>query len=872
MSSEQRVDPQLIEQTKQQIRTLVNEIAQLAKSELSPAEFYAEFLPRLVSSLAAVGGVVWTLTEQGQLAVQYQMNYQESGLAQKSREEQIQHLMLLHKIVKEGEGAIVQPHSGYGSEEDGSNPTDWLLVLGPLKTELEPVGVVEIFQRADSGANTQKGYLKFLQQMCDLAADFLKTRQLRNFSDRQTLWTRLEEFSRLIHASLDPRETAYVIANEARRLIECDRVSIALKKGRKCIIEAVSGQDMVDKRSNTVRMLGELATVVVNAGEPVWYHGDTKDLAPQIEDKLQEYVDESHTKALAVLPLQRVLPPPDPEKERLNEDEIPEPFGAIIVEQIEDSRIPMTMVQRIEVVRGHSTAAIANSVEHNNLFLMPVWRTLGKSKILASTRYLPKTLLALLGVLALLAVLIFVPKDFKLHSVGELKPVVRQDVFAGVNGNVDRVCVQHGQHVGRKELLLTLQNFKLGEQIESTWGEHASTVKQIEGAKSMLTRKTSAEEQMQLHNEISELEARRDSLAKQYGILMDEWDQLQVRSPVDGEVMTWDIENKLRERPVQQGAFLMQIADPNGPWELELQVPEDRMGCIAKEQIAHNAVARQAIATVDAEKLASALQSLQVEAATLTTEITTLQATTSETTAAVETATAAANTENVNDTVIAGGSDATMPAMADFSEAAADGTAVDGTAVDSMNLAEPSAATSLPPGGSVSVGDAAEASYEQETQRQQDATRLAVIEKRLVTVRKLIAFCEQIQSATAENRGKLIEQIPAALVYDMMVSLFGEGNFTDPRLQVEFVLATEPSQVHVGRVVELHDYAEIVDNEQGVTVQVRVTFDKTLLRPEHIRQGATVSAKILCGREPVGYCWFYDLITWAKRTWFHWFY
>ncbi len=861
MSSEQRVDPQLIEQTKQQIRTLVNEIAQLAKSELSPAEFYAEFLPRLVSSLAAVGGVVWTLTEQGQLAVQYQMNYQESGLAQKSREEQIQHLMLLHKIVKEGDGAIIQPHSGYGSEEDGSNPTDWLLILGPLKTELEPVGVVEIFQRADSGANTQKGYLKFLQQMCDLAADFLKTRQLRNFSDRQTLWTRLEEFSRLIHASLDPRETAYVIANEARRLIECDRVSIALKRGRKCVIEAVSGQDMVDKRSNTVRMLGELATVVVNAGEPVWYHGDTKDLAPQIEDKLQEYVDEAHTKALAVLPLQRTLPPPDPEKERLNQDEIPEPFGAIIVEQIEDSRIPMTMVQRIEVVRGHSTAAIANAVEHNSLFLMPVWRTLGKSKILTSTRYLPKTLLALIGVVALLAVLIFVPKDFKLHSVGELKPVVRQDVFAGVNGNVDRVCVQHGQHVTRQELLLTLQNFKLGEQIESTWGEHASTVKQIEGAKSMLTRKTSAEEQMQLHNEISELEARRDSLAKQYGILMDEWNQLQVRSPVDGEVMTWDIENKLRERPVQQGAFLMQIADPDGPWELELQVPEDRMGCIAKEQIAHNAVARQAIAAVDAATLATAIQSLQTEAATLTSEMTALQTTNTTVETAVVGTPVEPSTGLATD---ASGTDAAAMSGTDSS-----------SSVSSVGTPLPSSAggdtVGENVGESATVSGSANAANEPKA-NSQDATRLAVLEKRFAIVQKLIALCEQMQTATPESRAILVEQIPGALVYDMMVSVFGEGNFTDPRLQVEFVLATEPSQIHIGRVVELHDYAEIVDNEQGVTVQVRVTFDKTLLRPEHIRQGATVSAKILCGREPVGYCWFYDLITWAKRTWFHWCY
>ena len=37
-SSEQSLDPQLIEQTKQQIRSLVAEISQLARSEVSPEE------------------------------------------------------------------------------------------------------------------------------------------------------------------------------------------------------------------------------------------------------------------------------------------------------------------------------------------------------------------------------------------------------------------------------------------------------------------------------------------------------------------------------------------------------------------------------------------------------------------------------------------------------------------------------------------------------------------------------------------------------------------------------------------------------------------------------------------------------------------
>ena len=63
MSSEQQpIDPQVIEQTKQQIRSLVNEIAQLSRTEMSPEAYYAEFLTRIVTALAAAGGGVWTTT------------------------------------------------------------------------------------------------------------------------------------------------------------------------------------------------------------------------------------------------------------------------------------------------------------------------------------------------------------------------------------------------------------------------------------------------------------------------------------------------------------------------------------------------------------------------------------------------------------------------------------------------------------------------------------------------------------------------------------------------------------------------------------------------------------------------------------------
>lgn len=582
MSTEQSLDPQIIEQTKQQIRSLVSEIAQLARSDLSPSEFYEQFLPRVVSALAAIGGVVWTVEGEGRLGIGYQINLQEARLRDK-QEELVRHGRLLQKVLATGEPMLVQPHSGTGEQDDAENPTDFLLVLAAVKTDLETVGLVEIFQRPDTGPTTQRGYLRFLVQMCELAGDFFKSRQLRTFSDRQVLWTQLEEFTRMVHASLDPRETAYTIANEGRRLIECDRVSVAIRRGKKCTIEAVSGQDLFDKRSNTIRLLGRLATAVVASGENIWYAGDTSNMAPQVEDAVQEYVDESHTKMVAVLPLRRLRREED--KEDLDRPEEPEPpFGALIVEQIEDVRVPEKMRQRVDVVTQHSAAALGNALEYHSLFLLPVWRTLGKSRWLVKGRTLPKTLLVSGLIVAVLAALVFVPAPFKLTSKGTLEPEIRQDVFAAVDGTVEQVFVKQGDMVKKGQHLVHMRNTDLERERLRIRGEIDVTTQQINNVKRAISaeRSLSDADRNELFSQQAELLKKLANLQTQQALYEEKIKELDIYSPIDGKVVTWDLQNRLKNRPVQRGQVLMRVADLSGPWELELHMPEKRMGHIVK--------------------------------------------------------------------------------------------------------------------------------------------------------------------------------------------------------------------------------------------------------------------------------------------------
>ncbi len=578
-SASSSFDPELIDQTRQQLRSLVHEIEGLSRSEVSPGEFYEGFLTRVVSALAAIGGAVWTVEDGGALKLSYHMNLQQARLGD-NEEDQQHHGRLLRKVATDGEGLLVQPRSGSGENGALTNPSEYLLILGALKADQEVQGVVEVFQRAGGRPNVERGYLRFVTQMCELAGDYLKTRHLRSFADRQVMWSQLEQFTRLVHEGLDPRHTAYTIANEGRRLIGCDRVSVALKRGGRCRIEAISGQELLDNRSNTVTLLGKLATIVVAGGEELWYSGDTSNLPPQIEEAVEIYADEAHSKMIAVLPLER------PREETDEDAKPPEFLGALVIEQITEDLVTESMRRRIDVVADHSALALANAREHHELFLMPVWRAIGKSRWVVQGRALPKTVAIAGAVLILLLALFLVPAKFQLSGKGKLEPVGKRDVFATLKGTVRKIFVKHGQMVKAGDPLVLIKNPDLTAQVEDVQGKLNSAYTEFHAAERQLQNAgrnhLTTEEQERIRGQATGYETQAESLERQLKILHEKEKQLEVVSPINGQIVTWQIEEKLFQRPVEEGQLLMTVADPDGPWEIDVRMPEDRMGFVAR--------------------------------------------------------------------------------------------------------------------------------------------------------------------------------------------------------------------------------------------------------------------------------------------------
>ena len=364
--AEETIDPSLLEQTKNQIRKLVAEIAELAESDIQPPEFYAEFLNRSVAAVAASGGALWLLDGRGGLKLQHQLEFRATGLMD-GRVRTQPHDALLGVMMQANAPQIIPPGAGVEGVPNAGNPTAFALILAPLIVDKQPVGLVEILMDPTRRAATQKSTLRFVSDLCDLAGTYLKNRQTRQVMSQQRLWNQLEGFTHTIHASLDMKESAYSVVNDGKRLVGCDRLSVCLKVGGRTMIEAVSGQEVVEQRANLIREMTKLCKMVLRSGEDLVYTGNTEGFAPDLRDVLEGYVDESGSKAVVVTLLHK--PESDASKEKV-------PFGCVVAEQIGDEMAPTDMHARTEVVARHASTALWNASEYDKTML-PLLKLVG---------------------------------------------------------------------------------------------------------------------------------------------------------------------------------------------------------------------------------------------------------------------------------------------------------------------------------------------------------------------------------------------------------------------------------------------------------------------------------------------------------------
>ena len=552
---------------------ILAEIATLSKSDLSFDDFAQELLSRCVRLLAAFGGSIWQVRPNGRP----QLVCQIGNTADWNIDDGVRR-RTFGDVTTSGSVQVVAPATVNG--ELGSSDHGVLLFVGALKVDCDVVGFVEIVQRPNLDVDVARGNHRFVSLACELASDYLHRRELRKLRQGRAESGQLDAFARRVHATVDLRQVAYELVNEGRQYLGCDRVSVAIRQGRRFRLIAMSGIGTVEHRSNAVRRLERLVTVVGKAREPFWYDGNDVDFPPQIAEPLHLYLDEANVRAIGLVPLTIASQEQASASTATIAVLVAEHFTALFDESIHE---------RTDAVAEHGKLALTNALRYQSIPTLPFLRRrrFSGNKPWLGVRGAFVTV-ALMGAVAAMAL---VPAEFSVYAEGKLQPAERQEVFAPLDGQVVELAVRHADGVEAGDKLLELSSPQLDIELQQAQGEYETARKRLLAVESALLQSNVSKDRGD--DRIAQLSAEQEELIKllegqqeKLRLLQTEVRKLVVRSPIAGQVVTWDLEPLLRNRPVQRGQALMSVANLNGPWIAEIEVPDDRAGYVLDAQAA----------------------------------------------------------------------------------------------------------------------------------------------------------------------------------------------------------------------------------------------------------------------------------------------
>jgi len=562
--------PSAVEHAQRRLREVLAELRAASEQDLDARAYYRLCLTKLVEATAAEAGACSLLRADGHWEPKQTVG---NASAEDDAAAQRRTLEILQEVRRTGKPWI----------DGGPSHT---AIFYPFLAVGELRGVVRLDLAVETEA-AQQGCLKFLGEAAESVERFHLLADRRAALHRAAKGDGERRLSAAVHAALNLSETAFALANEGRLWIDCDRLTVLVRHGRRYRIAAISGQDDVNRRTETVRSLEEVVRRCAVTGELLAFPGGEGDLDGELTQELEDYVDESHVKRLVVVPL---VPPTAEVVDDGSHVPHREPLAALVVEYFGDTPPQPDELRRIETVARCGTAALRNACEYDTLFLLSLWRTLGRWRQACfepGTRR--RTWLSLCAVAAALTALATVPADFTAYCRGTLQPTERRRVFAPLDGTVKHIAVKHGARVVQGQTLVELRNTDLDIAEAEVAGRRIAAAEQLSAVERTLFdegKRLTAEERARLSGERSRFREQIAALDRQLELYAEKRKLLVVVSPIDGEVTTWSADDLLENRPVRQGQQLLTVAAVGGPWELELRVPDDRSGRVVEAALA----------------------------------------------------------------------------------------------------------------------------------------------------------------------------------------------------------------------------------------------------------------------------------------------
>ncbi len=595
---------QNIEAARARIQRLVDEIAALSKKEMRSEEFFEQYLARVAQACDAKGAAVWLVSKsqtegksEFQLAAQIEF---ESSLFQSDEIQRANLLRILTEVVETKRPVVFassQSQSEPGSlrsqleqirgtpVEPGHNRTPYPFVQVPLFLKEQVLGIAQVWLQPYVGAQNLAEFSTFLTSLAAYVEQHLQARRLGNLVLETQRLQHLLRFSSDLVGALDPLEVARLAANYGRDLVGCERCSLLTVHGDRWKVLAISGQEIVEKKSSMVKAMAAFVRAHAS-GEMVTL--SKKDLLARAEALQQSNGEEESATALA-LPatdqidlayfdlshvVSAVLAPLLNAKKEL--------IGVFFAESTSESffqsapgNSEVPAPTRIsEWLSSHTSRSLQAAEDYSSLPFLPATRRFRNARLLLTGNKKRRFWIKSTLVATLIFLLCFYPKLDRVDGNCVLSPMLRNAVVPEIPGRVEKIFVREGDTVKKGTPIAQLDTKRVETELATNEQERQRLQADAERYRALGDEGSA---------QVALLQAR---VTDQNAVkLRADMEAATLRSPIEGVVVTKDIELHAGEF-IQPGTTFAEVASLTH-WELQVDVDEKQIGRV--EEVLHRA-------------------------------------------------------------------------------------------------------------------------------------------------------------------------------------------------------------------------------------------------------------------------------------------
>ncbi len=436
---------------------------------------------------------------------------------------------------------------------DATPVTNALVV--PLMQDEAEIGVLEAINKEDGVFDDDDQFL--MMSMAETIANALKNASLMHAERKLEILKALVHVSGEITSTLRLDRLLGIIANSPQHVLPYERCAIALDQRGKLQLKAVSGMATLPLGDITVERLNQLMRWLASQTELVHLRkADDNGEHQEIPGPVAEYFAATGYLAVYAMPLAD-------DQGRV---------GMLIYESSDVDFLDVPHIEMIKILAAQATVAIRNAMLYRDVPLISLIEPMMKKKqVLLNDR---RTRWMTFGVLFGCALLLcFLPLPMRITGDAVVAPQHLVTIAAPVDGNITSVYAHEGQRVAQGDVLGAMNDWQWRAELASTEAKYqqAMLVMQNDLARGAAQSGADREQAEFLHAEVVRARTRVDDA--------------KLRSPIDGIVVTPDLQN-VAGKHLDAGNAFAQVLDLSSAL-LQISIPEqDTVLMSAGERVA----------------------------------------------------------------------------------------------------------------------------------------------------------------------------------------------------------------------------------------------------------------------------------------------